>query len=79
MQSRREEELRELIILIREQAEQLDDRAESILTTKNQPLEDRSAIYQSLQLLSHRAHAYADYLDNCRLMSELEPESEDPF
>lgn len=79
MQSSREEELRALIILIREQAEKLDDRAESILTTKNQPLEERSAIYQSLHLLSHRAHAYADYLDNIRLMSELEPESEDPF
>lgn len=79
MQSAKEEELRAVIVLIHEYAEKLDDKAEEILTTKNQPLEDRSAIYQSLHMLSHRAHAYADYLDNVRLMSELEPESEDPF
>lgn len=62
MQTPAQIDLTEICALLDEYAERLLAKSEQILTDKHMPIEDRSAVWKSLQWLAHRTMQYSGYL-----------------
>lgn len=67
METEQPNEAKQVAALLTEYAERLRDKAEEILTTKGMPIEDRSAVWQTLYQLAHRAELYAGHLTDVGL------------
>lgn len=73
------DESQQVAALLTEYAEKLRDKAEEILTTKAMPMEDRSAVWQTLYQLAHRAELYAGHLTDVGLRNGFKSIDEELF